>query len=269
MEKYLIALDMDGTLLGSGHEILPETKEYLKELNQKGHKIIISSGRPLRGILPTYNAIGLTTPAICYNGAYIYEGKESNFPPYKFAFPRETILSIIKEIGYEYLDNVILETNDDIYMLHDDSTLDIFFSKKNMCIHLGFIENILDQDVMTMLIKIKDPRNNQYIKEIVEKHAGIKLRFWSGHWFEISEIYYEKINKGDALKDIAQYYNIDQDHIIAFGDANNDIELVKFAKYGFAMKNGEEEVKEAAAFVTEYSNDENGIMHALKNIIKD
>ena len=268
MEKYLIALDMDGTLLNKNHVISETTSTYLKNLAKQGHIIVIASGRPVRGIMNFYKELELDTPIICYNGAYIYPGKLSDFPEYKFNFPRETILKILKEIGDENIENIILETNEDIYLLHNDDSLDIFFSKVNMCVHLGRIENILDEDPMTTLIKVKDISKSDELSKIVEQYDGLKLRFWSGRWTEISEIYFEKINKGDALRKIANYYNIPTERIISFGDANNDIELIQVGKYGFAMKNGEVELKQYASKITEFTNDEDGVIKEIQKIIK-
>lgn len=265
---YLIAIDMDGTLLNSNHEICEETKNYLKHLSSLGHKIIISSGRPIRGILKYYNELELTTPAICYNGSYIYPGIENDFPEYCFAFPKEKILQIISDIGYDKLDNVILETNKDIYFLHEDESLDVFFTKTGMNVHLGKIEDNLNEDTMTMLLKIKDTANNHIIQKAIDKHESINLRFWSGKWYHISEIYFDSINKGKALEKIAQYYNIDRNHIIAFGDATNDIELLSFAGIGIAMKNSEEELYQYANLISEFDNNNDGIKIELEKIIK-
>ena len=268
MEKYLIALDMDGTLLNKKHVISSETSEYLRKLNKEGHIIVIASGRPVRGIMPFYNELELTTPIICYNGAYIYPGTNKDFPEYRFSFPKEIVLDIIKQIGYDKLENVILETNEDIYLLQNNDALDIFFSKKNMCVHLGPIEKTLTEDTMTVLFQVKDHSNNEFIRNIVEKYEGLKFRFWSGKWTEISEIYFEKINKGDALKSIAEFYNIPLERVVSFGDANNDIELIQVGKYGYAMKNGDEELKQYATRITEFTNDEDGVIKELQKIIK-
>ena len=264
--KYLIALDMDGTLLNSDHQICLKTKDYLRNLSAQGHKIIISSGRPLRGLISVYRELNLSTPAICYNGAYIYQGKESSFPEYRFAFPKDRILHLIEDIGYECLDNVILETNNDIYLLHNDDALDIFFSKDHMRVHIGPIENNLDEDPMTMLIKVRDPIYNAQVQSAVDRYPELRLRFWSGKWTEISEIYFPTVDKAKALEKIAVFYHIPRDRIIAFGDACNDIGLLKFAGIGVAMKNAEDEVKTIADRIASHTNDEDGILHELEEI---
>ena len=186
MKPYLIALDMDGTLLKSDQTISYKTTSYLQNLASQGHKIIIASGRPLRGILPYYQQLNLNTPVICYNGGVIYPQGNKDFPHYEKTFPKELIISLIEEIGLEYLDNIICESHHDIYLLHSDDSLDTFFNKKKMLVHIGEMKKILNEDCLMVCIKIKNPKQQNYVKEIVEKHEHIKLRFWSGKWLEIS-----------------------------------------------------------------------------------
>lgn len=267
-KKYLIALEVDGTLINSKDDICPATLNYLKKLNKEGHKVIIASGRPIRGIRQYYTQLELDTPAICYNGAYIYPGKEVELNNYKFAFPREIILNIIKDIGYDIIDNIILETNNDIYLLHEDESLNRYFTKDGMVVHLGKVEDTLKEDTMTMLIKVKDVKDSDLIKSIVEKNKNIKLRFWSGHWYQISEIYYDHINKANALKYICNHYGIPLSDVIAFGDAINDLEILQEVGYGFAMCNCEDELRSQVKLITEFDNDHDGIMYELMKIIK-
>ena len=74
MNRYLIALDLDGTLLKDDKTISPTTKKYLKELEDKGHLIVLTSGRALRSVLEYYKDIGLSTsPVIAYNASSIPE----------------------------------------------------------------------------------------------------------------------------------------------------------------------------------------------------
>lgn len=269
MKPYLIALDMDGTLLKSDQTISYKTTSYLQNLASQGHKIIIASGRPLRGILPYYQQLNLNTPVICYNGGVIYPQGNKDFPHYEKAFPKELIISLIEEIGLEYLDNIICESHNDIYLLHSDDSLDTFFNKKKMLVHIGEMKKILNEDCLMVCIKIKNPKHQNYVKEIVERHEHIKLRFWSGKWLEISEIYYEDVNKGKALQEMMNYFAIPYERAIAFGDACNDLEMLKDVKYGFCMLNGEDETKKAASYITECDNDDDGIVKALDKLFKE
>ena len=79
MEKYLICLDLDGTLLTDDKTISPYTKKVLNELKTKGHEIMISTGRPYRASQPYYTELGMTTPVVNFNGAFVHHPHDFNF----------------------------------------------------------------------------------------------------------------------------------------------------------------------------------------------
>lgn len=71
MQPHLICLDLDGTLLNDNKEISSYTKQVLNELQQRGHQIMIATGRPYRASQMYYHELNLTTPIVNFNGAYI------------------------------------------------------------------------------------------------------------------------------------------------------------------------------------------------------
>jgi hydroxymethylpyrimidine pyrophosphatase-like HAD family hydrolase len=73
MTKKLIFIDLDGTLLNDSFELTPCTQNVLKRISEKGHKVVLASGRPPRAILPYYEELGLKTPFIAYNGTYVID----------------------------------------------------------------------------------------------------------------------------------------------------------------------------------------------------
>ncbi len=81
MEKHLICLDLDGTLLNDEKHISPFTKSVLQYLKKSGHEIIISTGRPYRASVDYYNAMDMNTPIINFNGAYIHHPTDNRFEP--------------------------------------------------------------------------------------------------------------------------------------------------------------------------------------------
>ncbi|MEG0346305.1 MAG: HAD-IIB family hydrolase, partial [Erysipelotrichaceae bacterium] len=97
--------------------------------------------------------------------------------------------------------------------------------------------------------------------------AEFKDEFWIGKtaamWLEVCP---KGNTKGNALETLANELNISSDEIMAFGDGENDIEMLKFAKYSYAMSNALPSVK-AASSGTTLSNDEDGVYEILKNLI--
>ena len=265
--KYLIAFDMDGTLLNSKKKISFLTKIYLKKLQKQGHKIVLASGRPSRALVKYYKQLGLTTPMICYNGAYYFSPKDKNFPVHEFEFPKEIVKKIYKEIK-PYAKNVMCETDTEIWLDKEDLYLAKFFWYEGMKMHYGELPTILDKNPMTMIVQTPiEMHDTQKIDKIVEKYDGIAARFWTGSPY--FELFYKVTSKGNAIKEVAKYYDIDKDHIIVFGDAENDVEMFLEAGTSIAMKNGKQTLKEHATHISLKDNDHNGIYHTLKAFFKN
>ena len=72
----------------------------------------------------------------------------------------------------------------------------------------------------------------------------------------------KNVNKASAIKKITEKLNLNMDQVMAFGDAQNDIEMLKQVKIGVAMENGHESVKEAADYITK-TNNEAGVAKAI------
>ncbi len=269
MEKnkpYIIAFDMDGTLLNKKKEISFKTKKYLRKLTKKGHKIILASGRPSRAMKRYYEQLRLSTPLICYNGAYTFSYKEQNFQSHEFEFPLEIILSLYKDLK-PYCKNVMCETDNEIFLDKEDKYLAKFFWYEDMKIYHGDLGKILNKNPMTMIAQLKDENiDGNIIVNIANKYPDIAVRFWTGSPY--FELFFKGTSKGASIKEIADYYKIDKDHIIVFGDAENDVEMFNVATHSIAMKNGKDSLKEHAKYISLKDNNHNGIYYTLKAFFK-
>ena len=74
------------------------------------------------------------------------------------------------------------------------------------------------------------------------------------------------IDKGRSLKEIADYYNMSMDDVIAFGDEENDLTMIEMAGCGIVMGNGTDFMKSKADFITK-TNDEDGIAYYLEKFV--
>ena len=83
----------------------------------------------------------------------------------------------------------------------------------------------------------------------------------------ILEIVSKGIEKAKGVHRIANYLDIDQKDIIAFGDEHNDLELLEYAGWGVAMKNGTDQLKGVANDVTDLSNQEDGLAAYLEDLL--
>lgn len=262
----LIAFDMDGTLLNNKKTISFLTKRYLKKLTKQGHKIVLASGRPSRAMMKYYDELGLSTPMVCYNGAFLFSPYDSNFKTVEFEFPKEIIVEVINKIR-PHIKNVMCEDQDNIWVDKKDDYLDKFFWYKDMNIIYGDLSETLHKNPMTCIVQTPfEYREDNEIHEVMKAYPELDVRFWTGSPY--FELYFKKTSKGASIDIISKYYNIPKERIIAFGDAGNDIEMFDYAGVSVAMVNGKESLKKVASMVSIKDNNHNGIYHTLKKILK-
>jgi hypothetical protein len=99
--------------------------------------------------------------------------------------------------------------------------------------------------------------------EIIDEGTNLYITS-SFHCF--LEFLNKEATKGLGLKAVADKLGVEQDEIIAIGDNENDIEMLKFAGTAVVMENAEDKIKKYADFVTR-SNDDDGVAEAIENLV--
>lgn len=266
VEPYILAFDMDGTLLDSKKKISRKTARFLRKLAKKGHHIIISSGRPPRSIKQYYEQLKLDTPVVAYNGELVYSPVDENFKEVRRTIPKEVVLEVLDKVG-KNVRNIMCEGETDVWIDQEDTYLGNFFWYKGMDVHHGDLHDTLDKDTMTCLIHCPEEyRNANEIEKICEKWPDILPIFWIGKPY--FELHHKTASKGDGLRIVAEHYKIPKERIIAFGDATNDIEMFEFAKTSVLMSNAKYDLKDKVTMVSVKDNDHDGIYYTLKQILK-
>ena len=279
-EKKLIVTDLDGTLLKSDETISDYTVNVIKKIIKKGHIFCIATGRPLRSSYHIYEKLGLKTVIANLNGSIITNPSDNTFLPINLTFGRELIHEIFK---YEELKSklgcVLIENIDGTYVLSDvkDHKVHKEFLKK---FHINPNEpvfyttfndiSIIQRDINSILMWVKDvPNIDDYTFKVKGLTGTLLVRNWSikdysdGSVLEINSIFG---NKGTAIKFLSSYYAIPLRNCIAFGDGENDIEMIQKIENGYAMKNGSSVVKVPANKITEFNNDHDGVARELAKI---
>lgn len=252
----LIVSDLDGTLLNEESKISEYTKNIVKKLNKMGVEFIIATGRGEASAIRIKKQLGIDAYIICNNGANIYDKDEN------MIFERV----ISKEIAYELLKLLREEKVNYNCFLHDDFFRDEY-DTTDYSQRIGFTEHIL--------IDLKECSElNKIIivdKEDVILSLSKKLRENFSHLVEITisdptcvDIVPKECSKGKALEVIAKKLNVEFSNIIAFGDAENDLDMLKKVGHPVAMENAQSVVKK---FIKNRAkkNTENGVAKYLEN----
>lgn len=271
MSYRLIALDLDGTTLDAKREIRPATKAVLAEARAAGVAVIVVSGRHHGAIRPYHRELALDTPAICCNGAYVYDFA-GGMPLAGVAIERErakAVLAVCRRWGL----HALVYADDD--MTYEDTTphlenLIAWGERYPEDLRPPFrrvqrFEDVIEQAETVWKFLASDPRRDRLDGAAAELRAlgGLSLE---RSWSDRLDIVGGGSTKGARLAEWARQRDIPASAIIAFGDNQNDIDMLRFAGVGVAMAEAEPEVRAAADLVAG-SNNSDTIAETLRRLL--
>ncbi len=262
-DKHLIVLDLDGTLLTDEKKISVSTLETLKKARNMGHEVMIATGRPFRASELYYKQMGLNTPIVNFNGAFVHHPGDPSWGVHHEPMDLDTAKQIIDACHGFKFQNIVAEVKDDVYLhYHDEKIIDVFMMG-NPSISTGDIRQVLKDHPTSMLIHADEHDVPEIRSHLDDVHAElIDHRRWAAPW-HIIEIVKTGLNKAVGIEKVASSLQIPQDRIIAFGDEDNDLEMIQYAGTGVAMGNAIDPLKDLANHITE-SNEDDGIGRFLQ-----
>ena len=265
----LLFTDLDGTLLNQDKTISTELKHKLLQLLDKGHKLILTSGRPLASILQVKEQLGFNHPGvyiIAFNGALVYDCTQ-NKPLMECGIPLEYAQPLL-DIVYE--NKVHCHTYTKTHILSEKQTSELDFYKIHVHLPVTIKENMLlhlDTPLYKLIaVDIYDHSKLQQVKQRIDStfSSHIHTLFSSQYYLEI---FSKDAGKGNAIKFLCNYLNAPIADSIAVGDAESDLSMIEIAGTGVAMKNACESLKSSADFITTYTNDEDGLLEVIEKFI--
>lgn len=267
MNEHLIVLDLDGTLLTDEQKISPLTKATLMKAKAAGHHVMIATGRPYRASQIYYEELQLVTPIVNFNGALVHHPRNSTWKSIHSPVDIRVVHDVIESMhNYEY-NNLIAEVFDDVYIHREDEAMLNIFNMGSPRILMGDLKTNLLEDPTSLLIQANDVRVPIIRKHLQDVHAElIEHRRW-GAPYPIIEIVRKGLSKAVGIDQIAKEMGIPRERIIAFGDEDNDLEMIEYAGIGVAMSNGIDQLKNIANEIT-LSNNEDGVAKILQERLK-
>lgn len=265
MSIKLVAIDIDGTLLNSNHQISEKTKEVIKQKTAEGVKIVLTSGRPLLGMLDYVEALGLTSEAdyiISYNGALAVNSK-SKEPFVEHSLTHQDLLDLNNlsiELGsHQHFEDLeaIYTPNKDIspYTVHEAQLT-------GMPLKYREIDEISPNMAISKLMFIDDEEIISRVQKEIPAKYFEKYNIVRSMPFFL-EFLNKEASKGITVKNLAEKLGIKQSEVMAIGDNENDISMLEYAGTSVAMGNATEYTKTFANKITR-SNDEDGVAYALE-----
>lgn len=268
MTIKLICIDMDGTLLKNEHEVSQEDQCAIKHAVEQGVHVAITTGRVYRFAKLYADQIGLTTPIIASNGAFI--GDINGEPIYCNPLEGEDIRYFLEKttekglLSYFAANFGIIST---VELPEPNS-----YKRLNQTLkpeqqirfdQLGSIDEMIAKypnEVLKGVCLADDLMLLNQVKEEIKAHCP-HLEVVSS-WKNNFEVMKKGSSKGEAVKQLAEFYHLTPSEVMCMGDSENDLSMIQFAGIGVAMGNAIDLVKEAADFVTR-SNEDAGVAHAI------
>lgn len=263
-DGILLCTDIDSTLTEHENKISKDNLDAIEYFIRNGGTFTVATGRtPLTipEILDEY----ISVPVICQNGA-LFDIHTQKYISYKAL--DEKAIEIAKEIQTKFPTSGIecfrlydiafvknnkatlrhIETEDILCATHLDCSLD---EVEGPILKILFAQENEETDIIAETYK-----NSQYQQE----YHLVKSHMW---YYEIIR---KDVSKGDALKQLCELAGFELKNVVAAGDNDNDIELIRQAGLGYAVKNATENLKKAADKVTRRSNAQSAVAEIIYNI---
>ena len=273
MQRQLIAIDLDGTTLNEESKLSSLTVRTLRELNKRGHVVTIATGRPYRSSAGIYEELGIRRPMINYNGALCHFPGRTWSEGYHESLRRDIAVELLDQQDKLAIDLMLIEGEDQLYsrrLSFGDED-----AKREGSATIGIYDwmrleerGILSRETVfrdpTALLLLSQREHQRTIQENVNQIFGdyIDVKTWGGE-APVLEVVRHGIHKAIGVDRVARYYQIDAKNVIAFGDEQNDLEMLDYAGTGVMMANGNSALQSVADEVTEYSNNEDGLARFL------
>ncbi len=252
MAYKIIFFDVDGTLIDYKNGGMSKaTINAIQQLQAKGIQVVAATGRPL-SMCMELQALGIET-FITANGAY---AKHRDSVIYESILDKDIVTAITAYAGHK--GHALSYFTETISMngVHTAPTLLALQQTLSLQDYPQVAPFITEKDIYLMCLYAEKQAIEEY------KAAFPVLLFEQWHPF-ITNVLQRNASKSIAAKAILDYFGFKPEEAVAFGDGENDMELLGLAGFGVAMGNGSDKLKRMADFVTKEC-DKDGIEFALK-----
>jgi Cof subfamily protein (haloacid dehalogenase superfamily) len=270
MKYRLVALDLDGTLLDSDVQIRRQTIDALQQARDRGVQVMIVTGRHHSAVHAYWRQLDLELPASCCNGAYVYDfsvGKPLAGDPFTRPEARE-LLCIVREHSIHatiYTGVAMAYEKDRRHLANMRQWAATLPEPVRPCLApVDSFDRLIDEAeiIWKFLIASDDPAAMETFMRAARARGFDCVRS-SRDRIDIAR---PGNSKGRRLAEFIAQRNILPGEVMAFGDQDNDRDMLELVGFGVAMGNSRPEVRACADYVTG-TNDSDGIAETLQRFV--
>jgi Cof subfamily protein (haloacid dehalogenase superfamily) len=224
----------------------PRTRSALVRARRAGLRVIVVTGRMFRSVRPYLAEAGIEEPVVCYQGAVVAEPASGRFlrhEPIPLALAREAIATVEAE-GFP----LNCYVGDELYVARHTPQSEQYAGFQRLPVHavgdlLGWL-----QEPPTKLVAIGEPELLDGLEARVKTHFDGRL-YISKSLPYFLEFASPDVTKASGLAFLGEHLGFGAEATVAFGDGENDVELLEWAGYAVAVANAHERVLAVADFV--------------------
>ncbi|HIY93728.1 Cof-type HAD-IIB family hydrolase [Companilactobacillus sp. HBUAS56275] len=268
MGYKLITIDMDDTLLTSAKEISEKNKVTIQKAMTNGTKVVLCSGRPHEAMYDYARSLGINgnDNYLITNGGAIIENMNGEIFYQKTLnndFYREFV-DFAKKYAFPYC---VLDVQGNTYTSNfefiDKYTIDMAY-ENNRGLYIKEPEDLpVDFEITKGVINGNEQRLDE-ITDFINRQFSDYFVVRTGVGY--LEVFPKNVNKGEAVKYLAQQLEIELNDVLAIGDRDNDISMLEIAGKGVAMGNAQAGVKAVSDYVTT-DNNHDGVGNAIEKFV--
>jgi len=252
----LIVSDVDETLLNSKNVLEDFTADVFRELNRNNIGITFATGKSYKSVATLIDILEIKMPMVFANGAMIQDPNGKVL--YSKTLKNELMIEIIKVCNHFNADWMIFYEKEILVREINHNTRIISkYNEPDLIIINDKVEDLqkLNKPIKLMVIDNENPQNLLIVLDTLKEKMGDELNI-SFSLDTILEIMPAGVSKLSGVKFVADYSGIDKNQIIAFGDWDNDAEMLRYVGLGIAVENASPKCKSNAKLVIGHHNEQ-------------
>ena len=259
----LVAVDIDGTFVHSDYTYdIPRFQRILSRMQKAGCNFVVASGNQyyqLRDLFPGYDE---DLSFVAENGAFVKDKKELVFTA---DIPKETT-DLVIDVCREYPEIQTVLCGLDRAYCQRGTVSQAFFELTSIYYHrLKWVDDFkeVNDQILKFAPTVPEEKTYFYYDIFCKRLKGKLKPTTSGHGS--IDLIVPGCHKASGLQRLVERWGISPEQCAAFGDGGNDIEMLQYCGYGYAMGNAAQDVKNAAKYVCP-SNEEDGVLVTLEQL---
>ncbi len=260
--RWLIATDVDGTLLDETLEITSRVREAIAAAQNAGHIVTLATGRMYKATALFAEELGIHRPIICYQGALVRQGEEVLYhQPLPLDIAQECI-AYAHEVGL----HVHVYVDDVLYIEQPDEETAFYLTLAPMAPieAVGDLSTYLTREP-TKILFVLEPEQTTIFLEYARTRWGARAHVVQSH-ARFVELAHADVSKGNSVLFLANQIGIPRERILAVGDNHNDISMIQMAGVGVAMGGAAPAIQAIADWVAP-SVRESGLAAAIEKFV--